>query len=295
MHEKEIIDLIKKRIGAKLLIFTDLDATLLDDYTYSFKEAEEALTLAEEREIDIIFTTSKTRAEVDIYRKKMGNYKPFIVENGGALFSPLDYFTGNPTIEALPIIDNLRVKIFGLQYSRLVKALKDIKSCSSLKIKGINELTVEEVSRITSLPLEEARLAKTREFSIPFIIEGEITEEEESQLLNLIKSKGYALVRGARFFHLSGGNEKGKALRFLLNAYKKHYGCDFITVGIGDSKNDISLLLNCDIPVAVKRPSGNYNPKLIKQTNPFPSDGIGPVGWNKGITKIIKIYDRLNN
>ena len=88
MLDNDIKDLIKKRKDAKLIIFSDLDATLLDHYTYSFIPAEEALKLASVKGIDIIFTTSKTRVEIDIYRKKLGNKNPFIAENGGALFIP---------------------------------------------------------------------------------------------------------------------------------------------------------------------------------------------------------------
>ena len=39
-----------------------------------------------------VLVTSKTRAEVEFWRRCLGNEHPFIVENGGAAFVPAGYF-----------------------------------------------------------------------------------------------------------------------------------------------------------------------------------------------------------
>src|SRR5574337_76081 len=79
--------------NAYLLIFTDLDGTLLDHKTYSFDPAQEALNEVEQRGIPLILCTSKTRTEVERLRRALNNHHPFIVENGGAVFIPIDYFS----------------------------------------------------------------------------------------------------------------------------------------------------------------------------------------------------------
>ena len=76
----------------KTIIFTDLDGTLLDDASKSHTPAVPAIRLVEERGIPLIFCSSKTRAEIEYYREKIGNRHPFIVENGGAIFIPEGYF-----------------------------------------------------------------------------------------------------------------------------------------------------------------------------------------------------------
>ena len=73
-----------------LLIFSDLDATLLDHNTYSFKEAVPALKLIKKREIPLILSSSKTYEEMIVIRKKLNNHDPFIYENGSGI-----YFEGN--------------------------------------------------------------------------------------------------------------------------------------------------------------------------------------------------------
>ena len=57
----------------KAIIFTDLDGTLLDRETYSFEPAQSALHLIKQKGIPLILSTSKTRAEIELYRKRLEN------------------------------------------------------------------------------------------------------------------------------------------------------------------------------------------------------------------------------
>ncbi|NNC55214.1 MAG: HAD hydrolase family protein, partial [Pseudomonadales bacterium] len=67
------------------MVFTDLDGSLLDHHSYSYDAALPALTLLEQKNIPIIFCSSKTRAEMDRLRIDMGHAAPFIIENGAAI------------------------------------------------------------------------------------------------------------------------------------------------------------------------------------------------------------------
>jgi len=78
-------------MSERIVIFTDLDGTLLDHCTYSYKEAEKALESIRRKNIPLIVCSSKTREEIEIYRKKLLNNGPFISENGGAIFIPEQY------------------------------------------------------------------------------------------------------------------------------------------------------------------------------------------------------------
>lgn len=77
----------------KLIVFTDLDGTLLDRETYSFEQALPALEVIQQKGIPLILSSSKTRAEIEIYRRELGYDHPFISENGGAIFIPKNYFS----------------------------------------------------------------------------------------------------------------------------------------------------------------------------------------------------------
>lgn len=65
----------------KLLVFTDLDGTVLDHYSYSHALAEPMLRVFMRENIPVIPVSSKTRAELEPLRVALENRHPFIVEN----------------------------------------------------------------------------------------------------------------------------------------------------------------------------------------------------------------------
>lgn len=77
---------------ARIIIFTDLDGTLLHPNIYSFAKARPALNLIKEEGIPLVLCSSKTRAEMEVYRERLGNNHPFVSENGGGIFIPKDCF-----------------------------------------------------------------------------------------------------------------------------------------------------------------------------------------------------------
>ena len=56
-----------------LLVVTDLDGTLLDYETYSFKRALPAIKFLKEKNIPLIFSSSKTRAEIEEVKIQLDN------------------------------------------------------------------------------------------------------------------------------------------------------------------------------------------------------------------------------
>ena len=78
-------------IPVGLVIFTDLDGTLLDA-AYSFLPAAPALEAVRRTSVPLVICSSKTRREIESYRIRLGNHDPFIAENGGAVYVPEGYF-----------------------------------------------------------------------------------------------------------------------------------------------------------------------------------------------------------
>jgi len=60
-----------------LIVFTDLDGTLLDHHDYSYAAALPALQLLAQSNTPLIFNTSKTASEVEQLRTEMDNRLPF--------------------------------------------------------------------------------------------------------------------------------------------------------------------------------------------------------------------------
>lgn len=270
----------------RLIIFTDLDGTILDYSTYSFEAALPSLQLLKEREIPLIICSSKTKKEIEYYRRKLGNDHPFISENGGGIFIPESYFSFEITDCGFKIeeMDNYHLIRLGGKYSDLRKAITELRE-EGFQLRGFGDMTIEETAALTRLSLDEAAMAKERDFDEPFIFSS--SEEETEKLIQSIQQKGFNFTQG-RFFHILGNSDKGKAVSILIDLYRRRFG-EIITIAIGDSPNDLPMLERVDYPVVVQKPDGSFEER-INIPNLVKSEGIGPEGWNKAVMELIEKY-----
>lgn len=70
----------------KPVIFTELDGTLLDEVTYSCREALLALSSIAASGTPLVMCSSKTKGELAAYRSQLNNNYPIIPENSGGIF-----------------------------------------------------------------------------------------------------------------------------------------------------------------------------------------------------------------
>lgn len=258
-----------------LVFFTDLDGTLLDHDTYDWQPARPAITRIRSLGHALVLTTSKARAEVAQLHESMGLSYPYIVENGGAIYLPRDYFS--PPLPGALTRDGWDVVELGTAYPVLVEALRHASAASGVKVKGFAEMDAEEVARRTGLPLETARLSHQREYDEPFVVE----EGDPAMLCSAIESAGFQWTRGGRFFHIIQGCDKAKAVNILAGLYREH-GRLSRTIGLGDGLNDAKFLRAVDsawlIPSAQTRELAQLVPNVRIAASP------GPAGWTQAVT-----------
>lgn len=266
----------------KMLVFTDLDGTLMDHDTYDFEPARPALEQLRSHGTPVIICSSKTRAEIEVYRNRMGLDTPFITENGGAILIPhltLD-LTGTDFVQKGPY----DMVVLGMPYADLCAIWEDIRHKERFLMKGFSEMTVEEIATHTGLPIEEARLAAQREYSEPFIFSD--TPNQFERLGSLFKERGLRITRGGRFHHLMGKNDKGRAVRILSKIYAETCTDHAIwTVGLGDSDNDAPMLRHVDVPIVIRKKTGEW--EHIHDLDPVYSHKSGPEGWAEEILALL--------
>jgi mannosyl-3-phosphoglycerate phosphatase len=262
-------------------LFTDLDGTLLEADTYRYDAARPALERLREQAVPLVICTSKTRAEVEPIRKELDNRDPFIVENGGALYIPHGYFKALPSgaVER----GDYHVIEFGVLYSRLRQALRNIEEQLGVSLHGFGDMTLDEIVNATRLPQPDAERARQREYDEPFFIEG--AGVSLPSLQKAAAQLGLTVVSGGCLYHLVGGTDKGRACRVLIDLYRKEWG-ETATAGIGDSLNDLPMLEMVDRPFLVERPGGGYAEGIVIE-GVTRLQGVGPVGWTEGVRRLL--------
>jgi len=269
-------------ITPKLVIFTDLDGCLLDSKTYTFGPAQAALRLIKEKKIPLILVSSKTRVEMEEYRRRLKNNHPFVSENGGAVFIPKGYFSFAFSYERE--WEEYWVLELGTFYPQIIRALEFIKKETRIRIRGFHDLSEEDLVFLSGLTREEAAWAKKREYDEPFLIEG--GEKEIKIVQEKIRQRGLNYVWGGRFHHILGKNDKGKAAQILKDLYKKEFSSIW-TVGVGDSLNDLPMLSAVDHPIFLKGEE-DLSSEILPVKNLVLLEGTGPQAWNEAILDFLK-------
>lgn len=277
----------RPQINKKLIIFSDLDGTLLDA-DYSFAEAVPALSVIRARDVPLVLCSSKTRAEMAHCRRKLKNTHPFIVENGGGIFIPVNYFSFvvRGTGFRVQHKDDCSVIKLGADYKTLRAAIVALRN-EGFHLRGFEDMSVREVSALTGLKPADAARAKERFFDEPFVFSG--TGPELAMMKKSIRAKGLNFTQG-EFFHIMGDSDKGRAVDIVKTLYTQQRG-EIVTAALGDSVNDIEMLERADYPVVIKKPDGSYNPDVVKRVKGcIKSGGIGPAGWNRAVLKLLRQF-----
>ena len=233
--------------ATKIVLFADLDGTLLDE-KYSYQNVKPVIDQLLILNVAIVFCSSKTKAEIEFYRRKMRINDPFISENGSAIFIPKGYFQFDYSFTRQT--HKYNVIELGAAYSTVRETLNKVKERSAAKIIGFGDMTEKEIAEDSGLPQELAKLAKRREYAEPF----RIVEGNEKEILDSITKENSRYTKGGRYFHILGNTDKGKAVTILKNLYATRFH-ELITYGIGDSPNDLPMLKMVDIPIFVREPS----------------------------------------
>lgn len=251
-----------------LIIFTDLDGTLLDGEDYDYSAAIPMLETLKAQQVPVIPVTSKTRAEVEARRQELAWSDPFIVENGSGVFAD------EPQV-------GYCLKRFGCTYEEARRGLRAIATAIGQHLRGFGDLTAAEIEHLTGLAAPAVKRAKAREFSEPFITPHSV---EGNQLERVAQEQGFRVLRGDRFSHLLGREAgKGRAIRWLVEQYRASVE-EMITVGLGNSPNDLEMLEIVNIALIIPGKDGPH-PELAKRgwtIAPAP----GAQGWAEAVGAI---------
>jgi mannosyl-3-phosphoglycerate phosphatase len=266
-----------------MIIFSDLDGTLLDHYTYESTPAHETLLQLQKAQVPVVLTSSKTFAELSSIQESLDIEAPFIIENGAAVFIPKPTFSQQPTdtIE----YEGYWVKSFSEPLNHWINLLSELPTRFDGLYLGFSTLSLNQLMEITGLDETSAKDAKKRQYGEPIHWLGDEASKEE--FIACLEQRGATILKGGRFIHVSGSCDKGKALNWLKTCYSVMENVDHVsTIALGDGKNDVEMLDAADVAVQVRSPVHAF-PKLTRKTDIIQTSLEGPAGWADAIQALL--------
>ncbi len=257
----------------KIVVFTDLDGSLLDHSDYSYALAQSALDRLSAHDIPVLPVTSKTLAEIEGYDALFADV-PKVAENGMVIDLPDGYFGASEYFVPGHSYDEIRAEVDALpQYLRR-------------HFNGFFDMGVAGVIKTTGLPEDRAINACHRKASEPFLWSG--SGDELSELKTLLTPKGYKVTQGGRFYHLMSEGGKDRAMEILLQKFKRKWNVpDIISIALGDGPNDADMIGAVAYGVIIPNDKGGVFEVERAKGRVINAPYAGPKGWNESIHSLL--------
>ena len=251
----------------KIIIFTDLDGTLLDRDTFKFDKIFSYLIELILEDICIIPNSSKTRQEVEFFNKELDENLSYVVENGAAIYNLNLINSSFPEKISLSRETSEILKIFEKKVSIKLRS----------KCKFINKLSIDKQVKILGLSKQKIKFALNREYTIPLLFDG--SKNEKTSFFKSVSDAGLSLQEGGRVINLCDKVSKAQAMKKVIKIFKKISKEELITIGVGDNFNDLEMLKNSDIPCLVF--NDKFTMEKININNCLVSKKPAPEGWEE--------------
>ncbi len=261
----------------RIIVFTDLDGSLLDHHSYDYSPAGKALDRLAALNIPVVPVTSKTMPEIEALNLPLGDV-PRISENGVGLYLPAGL---------LPSPDDLGgTRSMGASYPQLLEFLAEMPATLRQHIVGFSDMSVQQVVEATGLPEKGAKLAKKRTGSEPFLWSG--NREAMADLKTRAKQAGLTITQGGRFYHLMSEGGKDKAIEWLLERFQQKYSDDeLISIALGDGPNDAKMLACVTFGVKIPNNHGHSFDIAAPRGDIIEAPKAGPEGWAAAIGNLL--------
>ena len=191
---------------------------------------------------------------------------------------------------------NLIVVEIGRSADHIRTKLSDIRKKYNINFKGVADISIEELSNLASISMEQAKRMAQRSYGETIL---QIQSEDIARFIKYVQENGMKVIHGGRFFDVTVGTDKGIAVGILKKLFRDKFRNDVTFFGIGDSTNDIPMLNLMDIPILVQRQDSLWvdygeikmknaiDSSSISNNNIIKVKGIGPNGWENAIHKIV--------
>mgnify|MGYP001801021418 CR=1 FL=1 len=250
-----------------LLVFSDLDGTLLSHVDYSWEAARPALQQLHLVGAGLVLASSKTAAEIIPLRAQLGFEDwPAIVENGAGLLAANE--TQQPERD---------------QYDAIRQVLGTKPLAVRAPFRGFGDMDAAQIAASTGLSEQDAARAALRAYSEPGLWSGSLPACED--FLSALAEHGISAREGGRFLTLSFGRTKADQMAQIIQTLRPDH-----TIALGDAPNDTEMIAAADAGIIVANPhrkplppmDGETSGQIVRTMLP------GPEGWNAAVLDVVQ-------
>ena len=247
-----------------LIIFTDLDGSLLHRETFKFDPIKDYIKNLIESGIIIIPNSSKTEKEIDKFNEELGIKLPYISENGSSIHG-LNLINSNfPNKIILSREKEELLKVFESKVPENI-----INKCFL-----ISKLDKKKQEKIFGQKDKKLKDVLDRKYTLPILFTGE--KKEKNRLLKILNANSLTLQEGGRVSNLCDNVDKVKSMNKVIRILKKTED-KIKTIAVGDNYNDLDMLKNSDVPCLVF--NDQFKLDQINIANLVFSNQPSPEGW----------------
>lgn len=250
----------------QILVFTDLDGSLLDHDSYRWTAAEPALAQIATADIPLIAVSSKTLSELDTLSEHLPLHSFKVAENGAVI--RLD-----DTADITPP-----------GYAAIHRFLTELGTQPGFRFSCFTDMDKGEVAAVTGLDESAAERARQRVASETLLWQG--SEQGLVAFKQAVEQAGLRWLQGGRFLHVLGNTDKGQAVQKITQWYRSRSNHPVLSIGLGDGDNDRAMLQAVDRPVIIRRKDGSHL-QLPERPDALVTQQAGPAGWNQAIQQLL--------
>lgn len=274
-----------------LVIFTDLDGTLLDYDGYTWQRAGGSLQHVRARGVPLVFCSSKTMQEQLAYQREIEIDEPMVVESGGAVAVPEDYFSrdvlkavAEESGASLSAVGEHRILALGRVHVEVREALEAVREQTGLPVRGITEISLKELMEATGLPEAQAMRARSRDFSEAVHLDA--GPEAWDALASGLEERGFGLQgSGPLATVVDASTDKGRGVRVVRELFRRSLGEEVETVALGDGASDAPMFEAVDRAFLVERKGGGWAEVELPGLERV--EGVGPHGWEPVVRELL--------
>jgi predicted mannosyl-3-phosphoglycerate phosphatase (HAD superfamily) len=172
----------------------------------------------EHASIPMVWTTSRSRLQMDEALRKLGHRHPFITEDGCGAYIPEGYYNLRSEkvvrfgrFTCIPVADMLPAA---------TEALELVSEESGVPVVALKSLSPRELAQNVGLPEREAELTRQRDFDAPFFFAGATDEDIDRFRANAAERK-FVLHQHGVMWSLSVGGDVTRCVRELSTLYQR--------------------------------------------------------------------------